>query len=461
MTISKTYYFLIGLLLMICMLILGVVFFKERVAFCYTAYQAVFMIIEKKPWINWTRIGSVLPQFLPLAAIYMHASLRTVMILHSLSFLLFFLLMYLLAYYYSRSQMLFLVVPLYMLLIMTEVFYWPQSELQQGMLWLCLYAVLLFENKWNDLSQWQSFSIHFAFIIWVQFFHPILFFTILFLVIYYYDKRGSLFTPRAIIHMAFCCIAFVIRLVVGVLDVYEKGKLNIVKAIKKNLPHFFSLDSVHVFISKIHGEYLIYICVIIFAILWLLKRGQYIRGFAVFTFSLGYWILIMISSPLDQRFYTQNMLLPLGFIAALPIVVEIIPLYKSKFIAWLILVLLMVKMYMIYQAHSDYTDRYAIYDRYFDYCRTKNLNGVFVSDSLIDQKKAIITWGSGYESILISSLISPDSCRIIQIDPETIHYSFALDLDTNMVTKYGVWGQSSLPAEYFKLQHGKYEIINR
>ena len=88
--IQKRYYFITGIICLLGLILLGVIFFKERIAFCDMAYQAVYILIEQKPYINWVRAGSILPQFIPLIAIWMHAGLKTVMILHSVSFLIFF-----------------------------------------------------------------------------------------------------------------------------------------------------------------------------------------------------------------------------------------------------------------------------------------------------------------------------------------------------------------------------------
>jgi hypothetical protein len=457
---SRKYYFMVGILCLIGLMVLAVVFFKERIAFCDTAYQSVFLLTEHKPFMIWMRPGAILPQFIPLAAIAMHAGLKTVMILHSLSFIIFFSLLYILAYRFSERKILFFVIPLYLLLITNEVFYWPQNELQQGMVWLGLYAVFLFEGRWSGMNQWLSLGIHFLFILWIQFFYLLLFFPIAFVIIYYYDSESRLFSRRAVYHIFISVVVFGIRNVVGVFNPYERGKLDVGALIRNNLPHFFHLNSVHMFFQKLPSAYLIYILFLMAALIWLVWQQKYLRAVVVASFSLGYWLLIMISSPNDIRYYTENQLLPLGFLAALPIVVDMIPAIRWRYAPVLFLAAMIVRLGGIYQAHTDYTAHYAVYDPYFDHAKKNKLNGVFVANDLIDQKKAITTWASGYESMLISALVSPDSCRIVQIvdDPNTL--SWGLNSDTSAVTIYGIWGQTQL-APYFRLQGGKYEMITK
>lgn len=458
---NKKYYFITGLMCMLALIVLGIIFYKERVIFCDTAYQAVYLLIEQKPYINLIRAGSVIPQLIPLIAIWLHAGLKTILVLHSVSFLIFFFVMYLIAYRCSERKMLFFLMPLYLILITNEVFYWPQSELQQGMIWLCLYAVLLFEKKWEGLNQWLSLGIHFIFILWIQFFHPLLFFPILFLVIYYYDSESKLYSRKSFFYLSACALSFGIRSVAGMFNIYEKGKLNIGASIKNNLPHFFSLNSVHTFLYKIPSSYCIYMLVLCMGILWLVLNKKYIKAITAAGFSLGYWVLIMISSASDNRFYTENMLLPLGFIAVLPIVADILPAHNNRSVLLIVVTAIILRLGGIYLAHRDYTARFAIYEPYFEYLHEHKLNGVMVDKKAVDQKQAIMTWGSGYESILISSLQSPDSCRVVQIDENISKYDWCVNYDTSLVTIYAAWGESQLPKQYFRLRHGKYEILTK
>ena len=68
-------------------------------------------------------------------------------------------------------------------------------------------------------------------------------------------------------------------------------------------------------------------------------------------------------------------------------------------------------------------------------------------------------WASGYESMLLSSLPSPDSCMVVQIDDDLTRYTNILDKDTSLMIISGDFNQSSIPQRYFKLRKGGYMII--
>lgn len=457
----KKYYFFTGLVTIFGLISLAILFYRERVIFSDSAFVVVYLLIEHHVYEMPLRIGASIPQFITLSAILLHCSLKAVLLLQSVSTHLLYLLLYFLAYRFSRKRMLFLLIPLNLVLLVNEVFYWPISEVQQGLIWLCLYTVLMYEKRWDDLPLWKIMAIHFIAITFIQFLHPLLFFPIVFLVIYFYEFDSQLFTGKSLGHLAICFIIFGIRYKLGANNWYESGKLDLVPSLTNHLPHFFGLGSVMVFIRKLASDYLIYIVLLATSLVWLLIHKFYLRFLTLAVFSAGYWMLIMISSADDARFYTENMLLPLGFMVALPIVADILPSLQSQFMPFIFLIFMIIRIGYICHSHSDYTDRFSIYDPYFSYLHQNKLNGVIVDDKLIDQKKAIVTWSSGYESILLSSLRSADSCMVVQIDGDTAHYTEHTNSDTTLITIYKVWEKSRLPQEYIKLRGKKYEVLTK
>ena len=457
----RNLFFALGCAVFASLFLMAGLLYLERVCLVDTAYRTVLMIITKRPAIYHLRFGAFIPQLLPLAAIGLHASLKTVMVVNSLSFVVFFFAVYVAAFRMSHSSLLFFLVPVYLIMLTNEEFYWPQSEYQQGMVWLCLYAVILFEHKFEKYPAWLFFLIHGLLIYWIQTFHLLIFIPLSFLIVYYYYTSSSIFGKRFFIHEAISIAAFIFSYRQGLHDPYESNKLDIAKSFHEHLPHFFSLGSVIEFRHKLPLEYAGYVITFLIALLWFMRSRKYFMALALISVSLFYWVLIIIACPDMGRFYSEYLMLPLGFMAALPVVTEVIPMIQVRSIMILLLIFCTVRIATIYHSHIDYTRRLAIYQPYFDYIRKENLTGVFIADSLIDQQKAIMTWGSGYESALLSSLASPDSCKIIQIDGDPYHYRYALDWDSTMVTIYGTWNQSQLPKEYFNL-HGKgYEVITQ
>jgi hypothetical protein len=457
----RKFYFIAGISTCLVLVLLALVFYKERVAFSDSAFLMVYLLIEHKPFAMLIRASTCIPQFMTLSAIWCHCDLKIAMMVQSVSTQVMYLFIYFLAYKFSKKRLLFVLIPLNLILLVNEVFYWPISEVQQGLIWLCLYAVLLFEKRWDGMALWKTLIIHFLCIVWIQFLHPLLFFPIAFLVLYYYNTESQLFSAKALYHFALCIVAFAIRSILGRYNWYERDKLDIIPLVKNNLPHLFSLGSVHAFAKRIPSDYLIYILLLSAAMIWLIVHRKYLRSLILISFSVGYWVLIMIYSPADARFYTENMLLPLGFMTALAVVADMIAHLKMSYTIILIVLITGLRFGYLYHAHRDYTARFSVYDPYFDYLKKTNLKGILADDKLVDQKKIIVTWSSSFESLLISALKSPDSSRVVIFDGDTCHYSKSLYKDTVLITQIYVWNTSQLPEHYFKMPKGGYEILTK
>jgi hypothetical protein len=453
--------FIAGCAIFAVLFIMAGILYKERVCLADTAFRTVVMIITRQPAIFLLRFGAFIPQLLPLTVIWLGAGLKSIMVANSLSFVVFFFAIYLVAFRISKQTVLFFLIPIYLIMLTNEEFYWPQSEYQQGMVWLCLYGVVLFERKFEQYSAWAYYLIQAVFIVWIQTFHPLIFIPMFFLLIYFYSSCLSLVSRRFIVHSGICIASFILRWWEGKHNWYENNKLEIGASFKEHLPHLFSLGSVREFWHKLPVEYAGYAIIFILVGCWMVYRRAYFMTAILILFSIGYWLLIVMACPEEGRFYSEYLMLPLGFMAALPLIYEILPRVQPNYLIPILLVFCTIRLGTIYHCHRDYTQRLTVYDPYFSYIEKHKLNGVIVDNKLIDQKQAIMTWGSGYESILISSLQSPDSCRVVQIDENISKYDWCVNYDTSLVTIYGVWGESELPKQYFRLRHGKYEILTK
>lgn len=141
---SRKYYLAASGLFFFLLFCLSLKYYRERVAFADTAFQSVYLMIEQRPCINWLRPGAIIPQILPLMAVWMHSGIKVVMQLHSVSFYILYAFIFLRSFLCWRQGLVFMVMPFSLIILSGDVFFWPQSELQQGIAWLCLYAVSFF-----------------------------------------------------------------------------------------------------------------------------------------------------------------------------------------------------------------------------------------------------------------------------------------------------------------------------
>ena len=132
----------VGLLIFSVLILLSVLFYKERTVFLDNAYFLFQMTKNADFCIQRNRFISVLPQILPLIAIKLSLPLKVVSLLFSLGYALYHFSCYLLCGL-LRSYRLAIALLFIQTLIVTNTFFWHLSELQAGIsLSLVVFALL-------------------------------------------------------------------------------------------------------------------------------------------------------------------------------------------------------------------------------------------------------------------------------------------------------------------------------
>ena len=454
---KRRIYLLIGGLGFLLMIIMAVVFFRERVAFSDTAYQLTNLIIGHHLAFMPIRIGAASYQMITYAAILSHCDLKTIMIISSLSSLVLFFAFYVAVFACSARGFLFFLIPLNLLLFTTDIFYWPVTDTQLGLIWLSMYAVFLYGDRW--VGRVWAWPLHFVCLLWVQLAHLLIFFPIVLLLVYYYGSFRRLMSVRCVVHFAICLIVFGIRYELAQQNWYESEKLDIWQNFH-NLPHLFSFASVQLFAHRLLSAYSIYFTALVMVLVWLFTSLRYLKALAVLLMSLSYWLLIVLCYPGEQGIYLENLFVPLSFIVALPLAVDIIPLSGTRMMV-VILIAMLLRIGFVYHTHSVFTDRLAVYEPYFKYAKKHKLTGVYVKSSMLsDTHKYFMMWGSGYESMLLSSLVSPDSCMMVCVDDDVSRYSSILKTDSILVIMNKTLNRADIPKKYFNLRRGGFQIIS-
>ena len=152
MTYDSPWMRYIGYLVLGILLVLSIVFYKERTLFVDIAFQTVKMITEGGWQIQVYRFGSGIVHALPLAAINLKMPLSVVLISYSISFTLLYLILYHITLKWLKNEWMGIAIALLFTLNTYDGFYWATSELQQGLAILIVFFAFLL--KYN------SFSIH-------------------------------------------------------------------------------------------------------------------------------------------------------------------------------------------------------------------------------------------------------------------------------------------------------------
>jgi hypothetical protein len=437
--------YFVGIVGYLVMLILSILFYKERIIFLDTSF-ALFHIARTSTFSLYaSRCGALLTQILPVLAVKTGTSLNTVALCYSIGFTLYYFCCYILCGFAIKRYDLGLVLFLFHILFVTDTFYYIPSELPQGVNFLMVgLAALTAAGKSNTVRNSLLYLLLFA----AAFFHPLVSVAVLYSMLYFYFQKSALFSMRMMITIVVVYFAGVLINNLFFRIDYDRHAMSGVKNFITLFPDYFTLYSDKQFVSDCLRKY--YWLPIGFSAVTLFyiygKEWKKLLFFAACF--LGYLLLVNVSYPTAATpiVYMENQYLPLGLILAYPIVFDIFSAIRSS---WLVMAVLLV---------ITGTACTRFYSTYTTYAARLNWERRFLNENgdqkvIVDSKKANsgilqMIWGTPYEFWLLSTIEKGKSASII-IDDKPENRPWATSVNKSLIVNWNMYPYSDLPDRYF------------
>ncbi len=433
-----------GLFIFFVLFILSCIFYKERMICMDFSLVDSRIIITKYFSIMPVRFGGTIPQIIPLLGTIFHLPLKLILLFHSAGMLLFYFIFFALIIFRFKNFVFAFALLFYLTLLVSDDFYWIISEYQQGMAYLCLYGAWLMEKQKSD-SLIKHWWIHFLIILWIQFFYLLIVFPIVFMFFFLFFINEKRNFKSFTIFLAITIASFIFRYFAGKLDWYELEKIHSLSNIIYNLSHLASSGSLRQFLIDLKFDYLLWLVIFIFINIILLWKKQWLMSFVMSAASLIYLLVVLAFNPVADGFYIQNMFLPLAFIVALPFLFYFINQLKPKDGALILVVIFSIRIGFIYAAHQKFTDRLNWYNSKIHQVRNGHDKFFFIPASTVPMDTLLMTWATPYETLLLSSLNSPDSTLVIKIEADNA------EVKNDTAGIFPLWKPEDFPDEYFNL----------
>lgn len=440
----KEYTFL-GLIVFAVFLILSIVFYKERIICMDFSLVDVAIIIKENFVQKLVRFGGAIPQVVPLLGTIIHLPLKLVLLFHSIGMVVFYLIFFILILFRIKNFVFGFALLLFLTLLVSDNFYWICSEFPQGMAYLCLYGAWLMEKQNTD-STIKHWWLHFLIILWIQFFYLLIVFPIVFMFCFLFlisEKRNF---KTLVIFISITIASFIIRYFVGKLDWYELEKIQSFSKIINNISQISASGSFLEFIKDLKSDYLIWGLIFLVTSIVLILKKHWKLCFLTVMISSVYLVVVLALNPVADKFYIQNMFLPLGFIVALPFLFYIIKPMNPKTGLIVLTLIFSFRIGIIYAAHQKFTNRITWFNSKIRQIRNGEDKIYFIPSSGLPMDTLLMTWAVPYETLLLSSLNNPDSAIVIKIEDE---YS-EVKMDTLGI--FPLWKMEEIPTGYFNLQ---------
>jgi hypothetical protein len=390
-----------------------------------------FRILHDKTYdIELGRWGSVLSQVLPLWFLKAGASLETFLRVYSVSFILIYYLVFLIITLVFKNIRGGIMLMLALCLAFRLAFYYPTAELYQGIALCVLVWTLVFpENEYSTrLRRNISLILSIILIIVLSYYHQILVFPLLFIFFYYLIAEKK-YSDRYVIGLTiFTVVWFFVRVKFLTTTSYEKDKIPELSVFFNQLGNLRQLPS-YLYIKYFvkHSLFLLIILNLICIGAFLFKRRWLLAIFHV-LFNAGFIYLNIITYRTgESRVMYENYLTILGLFCAVPLSAVLISIKYKKLILPLTTIILFISVSGIYSARYMFSERVAYLERITSEGK-KFSNKKYIIDSRnFPWNYGWVSWSFPFETLLSSSLQSPDSAVSICVAQPINKYDSIMD----------------------------------
>ena len=401
----------------VVLIVLALVFYKERVLFSDSAAYIVHIISRNHFELSLhSRFVGILSQILPLTALRWHASLRCILLLYSLNSILIPVTCALLSLHWFKESRTAWSIFLFYTLMSTWLFYYPVSEYQMG---LCL--LLFYNGAYNYYSSAGRsgtpafLALSLLLIPVVIFSHPLampVFISWLLLkkITDKYTWRQLLFpfVPALLSYL-------VKRLCFPV--TYETDKAKGLDNFRNFSTHDLFSELGMDFVRYILHDYFLLPVLAVAVLLLLLKRKNY-SGMAAFLLVLtGWWVLVTTAfSSNHYDHYYEHMYQAIPFFISLYCCHILIPALRPYAGRLTLLLVFILSLFKINQGRQFFEDRFAWFRRGFQLMETQHCKKMAIICYVVPGGATCPSyWSVPYETLLLSSLDARRSGKSIFI----------------------------------------------
>ncbi len=407
---------------MLALLVGAAVCWRERILFTDPSFILFRMLLEGQPIISEHRYGAVVTQVFPLVGFRLGLPLAVVCWLYSVSFYLFYTTVYLLVGLRWREYALALLLPLYLTLIVSDVYFWPNNEIHQAVGWGLLFVGYYLHLRPRPLSVWQHIVLLILLLITTST-HPLVAAPLAFVwVTFLWARSGGWkgLLPRDIVYTLAIGLGIGLRYYLSHASWYDGYKLKGVRGLDwAAVTASFRSGQLRTMLSyaELYWPLAAVVAVGCYAAI---RSRAYVVPVLTLLAGVAYTVLVCVTYPgsfgRKQLYYFESEWMGLGLLLAVPFVLYTLPRLPRYVTLAILLMCFGARTQVLWASYGYY------------HARTQNLE--IMTEVLRDSKtpKAIsypstdwqpyfgITWGLPLETLWASALLDRNAISLKVVD---------------------------------------------
>ncbi|MDQ3017304.1 MAG: hypothetical protein M3R25_11385 [Bacteroidota bacterium] len=443
------------ILILFSIFLLGSLFlFKERMLFVDPCFVNFTILNTHEFVITEHRYGAFFTQLFPLIGAALHLPLQSILISYSASFYILFCGIILLLLFPLRQRGLAILMSFYFTLIVSDVYYWPNNEVHQGIAWIFLFFGLMLNNAKSRNDFWK-YAIALVTVFLGIFSHFIVFLPLVFLWIYFVidQKEWQLSRKTIIIFSGLLLSLLFIKYQLGKDGWYDGEKLQGITTINfQSVLQTFSSGQAKSIGQLFFTNYWLVILILIVGVISLIQAKKYVLLIWTLISLTGYFILTCITFPeafgRNLRFYMESQWMAFAIIASAPFVFSFLPIIKLKYAALILTSIFLIRLGYIAASGSVFHNRYLALEYAVDTIHSSGQSKVVISSNKLLEDTFLMTWGLPVESLTLSILKGYNPPVTIKVIPESEFMMTSQDTFLSCFTKMDI---RELNPHYFNI----------
>lgn len=458
-------YDLAGHAAFLCLFILAGMYSQERMINSDAAFYLFKIIHFKAPNIEHGRLSAVFSQIPLLSSALAGLSLKMLIMVYSLSFVLLGYVTYLISVSLLKNRTAGWTVILLLFMGVSDSFYRPVSESTQGLVFsTLLFAWIGYGHRFNATRAGRAiyYATGFLIILLCFFSHPLTVFPLLFICLFALIEKKD---AKPIFFAAFIVLLYGWKaFTTAASPTYEGQKLPPAGEITRLIPGFFDLYSTKFLLVRLGNLYLPVLIILALAVLYYLLRGNTRTSLLIMVFSLAFvFINNLVYHTGDSDIAMEKNLMPLILFAGIPFLNGLIFGARGGRRAGFILLLSILVFGSVHITGKSgvYSRRLVYLERIGDRARQESGDKFIAGKSELDVPVILFTWSLGVETLIHSSLEGPVHSVTIYSsgNPEGLAASLEEDHLFLCVPFWMRWDARELDPRYFSLSPGPYKPI--
>lgn len=441
---------------MLLLLLLGsLLFYKERMLFIDPCFVA-FKIINTKSFVfSEHRYGAFITQIFPLMGTLLGLPLKAILILYSASFYIFYAVV---AYFVGvrwKQYGLGIVLTFYFTLMVSDVYFWPNNEVHQGIAWMTLFLGLYFYKGQKGPVTYLILTFFLAFAIssHLLVLLPFAFFWLLLNVnVKFWETvpKRNLFLGYSILMLGLIGIKYWMSM-----DSWYDGQ-------KLKGVHTLSLESVLGAFTSGHASsildlvwfnYWLLIPIFLLGIGAMMQSKVYLDMVLLLGAMLAYFVLVCVTFPnafdRDLLFYMESEWLGFAMISATGFVYYFLPRIKqARYVVIMLSLIFLVRIVYLYDSYLFFHQRLEKLQLATAYLQEQGKNKVLFPRNKELSDHYLMDWGLPVESIMLTQLEGRNPQATFKLVDENVEVRTGVD---SFYTSFKYLPMSDLNPDYFHL----------